>query len=101
MPPIHRAGEHRNRQPVSVPVDARPVDPRDQMWEVHEPAYRVYFWDVDASSDEWELVGCDVQEALRWAQDSAEGRSFTLYAVADGPEGLGLIRLLGLDPTRH
>jgi hypothetical protein len=69
------------------------------MWEVDEPKYRAYFWDVDAgSSDEWELTGCDVQEALQWARDSAGGRTFTLYAVAVSPEGLGLIRLLGVDP---
>ena len=73
----------------------RPVDPRDQAWEVYEPKYRVYFWDVEGRSDEWELSSCDVQEALQWAQDSAEGRTFTLYAAAVGSEGLGLIRLLG------
>ena len=33
------------------------------MWEVQEPAYRVYFWDADPRADEWELAGCDVQEA--------------------------------------
>ena len=83
-----------------MPLDVRPVDPRDQMWEVDKPEYRAYFWDVDAgSSDEWELTGCDVQEALQWARDSAGGRTFTLYAVvAVSPEGLGLIRLLGVDP---
>ena len=71
------------------------------MWEVDEPEYRVYFWDVDASSsDEWELTGCDVQEALQWAQDSAGGRSFTLYAVVVGSDGIGLIRLLGVVPFR-
>ena len=98
MPPTVRAGEHQIRQSVSVSLDARPVDPRDQMWEVHEPKYRVYFWAADTSCDEWELTGCDVQEALQWAQDSAGGRTFTLYAVAVSPEGLGLIRLLGVDP---
>ena len=101
MPADVRAGEHEDRQSVSVPLDARPVDPRDQMWEVHEPKYRVYFWDDHVCSDEWELTGCDVQAALQWAQDSADGRSFTFYAVAVGSEGLGLIRLLGVDPTRN
>jgi hypothetical protein len=76
---------------------ARPVDPRDQAWEVYDPKYRVYFWDVEGRSDEWELSGCDVQEALQWAHDSAEGRIVTLYALV-GSQGLGLIRLLGADP---
>jgi hypothetical protein len=83
----------------AVPLDVRQVDPRDQTWEVYDPEYRVYFWDDDARSDEWELVGCDVEEALQWAQDSADGRNFTLYAVAVGLEGVGLIRLLGSDPN--
>lgn len=91
----------RNGQSVRVPLDVRPVDPRDQTWEVHEPRYRVCFWDVDASSDEWELTGCDVEEALQWAQDSAGGRRFTLYAVAVDAKDVGLLRLLGVDPTRH
>jgi hypothetical protein len=83
-----------------VTPDVRPVDPRDQAWEVYDPDYRVYFWDIEGSNDSWELVGCDVQDALQWAQESADGRTFTLYAVAVGSEGLGLIRLLGADP-RH
>jgi hypothetical protein len=83
-----------------MPLDARPVDPRDQVWEVHEPEYRVYFWDAEGRSDEWELGSCDVQEVVKWAQDSAAGRTFVVYAVAAGPEGPGLIRLLGLDAAR-
>lgn len=86
---------------MSVPLDVRPVDPRDQMWEVRETKYRVYFWDADASSSEWELTGCDVEAALQWAQNSAGGRRFTLYAAAVDSEGLGLIRLIGVDPIRH
>ncbi|HEX6758872.1 MAG TPA: hypothetical protein VF086_10770 [Propionibacteriaceae bacterium] len=82
-----------------MPFDARPVDPRDQEWEVHESDYRVYFWDVGGRSDEWELTGCHVQEAIQWAQHEAAGRTFTLYAVV-GPPGLALIRLLGADPDR-
>jgi hypothetical protein len=79
-------------------ASARPVDPRDQAWEVHDPKYRVYIWDVQGRSVEWELSSCDVQEALQWAQDSAKGRTFTLYAAAVGSDGLALIRLLGADP---
>ncbi|HET6729261.1 MAG TPA: hypothetical protein VFG96_07560 [Jiangellaceae bacterium] len=40
-----------------MPLDVQPVDPRDRMWEMHDPKYRVYFWDVDARSDEWESPG--------------------------------------------
>lgn len=82
-------------------LSARQIDPRDQTWGEHEPAYRVYFWDSNCACDEWQLDGCDVGEALQWAQGSANGRTFTLYAtVADRPGELGLIRLSGTDPTR-
>lgn len=88
-------------QCVHVVPSARQIDPRDQTWEEDHPAYRVYFWDSNSACDEWELEGCDVEAALRWAQDSASGRTFTLYAtVADAPGELGLIRLSGTDPTR-
>lgn len=92
---------HENGQSVSVPPDVRQVDPRDQAWEVDDPDYRVYFWGVDGRADEWELAGCDVQEAVQWARENAGGRTFTLYAVAVSPEGAGLIRLLGADPKPH
>jgi hypothetical protein len=83
-----------------MPLDARPVDPRDQVWEVNEPEYRVYFWDAEGRSDEWELGGCDVQEVVKWAQDSAAGRVFVVYAVAAGSEAPSPLRLLGFDPAR-
>lgn len=88
------------RQSVPVPITARAVDPRDQTWEEWDPAYRVYFWDARAACEEWELTGRDASEALTWAQDSADGRTFTLYAVVNAPSGLGLVRLAGTDPTR-
>lgn len=88
------------RHAVAVAITARQIDPRDQTWEVWDPSYRVYFWDSDHACDEWELVGCDVDEALRWAEESAHARPFTLHAVVQHPGELGLIRLLGVDPTR-
>jgi hypothetical protein len=88
---------------------AQPVDPRDQRWEVPEPIYRVCFWDCPAperadsmwTSDEWQLEGSDIDEVLAWAQAKAEGRRFVVYAEVTGgqPSGLGLVRLLGTDPT--
>jgi hypothetical protein len=95
LPPWTRSG--RTRWQAVLVTSARPVDPRDQSCEVYDPMYRVHFWDVEGRSDEWELSGCDVQEALQWAHDSAQGRIVTLYAAV-GSQGLGLIRLLGADP---
>lgn len=79
-------------------IDARRVDPRDQVWEVDHPAYRVVFWQ-GATADEWDLTGCDVDDAVRWARASADGRPFVLHAVVPAPDGVGLVRLLGTDPT--
>lgn len=42
--------------------------------------------------------------ALLWAQDSAGGRTFTLYVVVhsqDEAREVGLVRLLGSDPARE
>jgi hypothetical protein len=78
-------------------ISARRVDPRDERWEVNALAYRVYLWEADQRCDEWEVAGCDVEEALKWAHRTANQRTFTLYACAVSPDGLGLIRLTGDD----
>lgn len=82
-------------------LDARLVNPMDQMWEVDHPAYRVYFFDALNASDEWELTGCDVDEALEWVGNEAHGRRHVMYVVAVTAEGLGLLRLAGSDPNRQ
>ena len=38
-------------------VEIARVDTRDQVWELDLPHYRVYFWDADAKTDEYELSG--------------------------------------------
>ena len=80
------------------------MDPRDERWEVWQPAYRVCFWrslQGGYRSREFELSGGDVLEVLSWADRNAEdGETFTLHVTASSPEGLGLIRLAGDDPTR-
>jgi hypothetical protein len=84
-------------------MDVRPVDPCDTVWELDSPTYRVYFWRARSGGyecEEFELDARDVDEAIEWAESRAGGRTFTLYAVVDGAER-GLIRLLGVDPTRE
>jgi hypothetical protein len=84
-----------------VTVNARRVDPRDERWEIYNPDYRVYFWSPDLHSDEWELMAADdVEAVMRWAQDHCDGRQFVIYANVLRNDGLGLIRLFGVDPTR-
>ena len=90
-------------------MQAHPVDPRDQRWEVPKPVYRVYFWQRPApeltgsswNSDEWRLEDADVDEVLSWAQAKAATRQFVVYAEVNHgpPDGLGLLRLLGTDPS--
>jgi hypothetical protein len=81
-------------------VEIARVDPRDETWEVDLPLYRVYFWDAEARSDEYELSGAeDVAEIIRWAESDSDGRSFTVYACVPG-DGVGLVRVAGTDPTR-
>jgi hypothetical protein len=84
-------------------MDARPVDPRDPEWEVSSPSYRVYFWRPRSGgyeSEEFQLEGTtDVAEVLGWAEERAEGRTFTVYAVVDALGERGLVQLAGIDPT--
>jgi hypothetical protein len=90
-------------------MQAQPVDPRDNRWEVSRPSYRVYFWErlepervgSGWSSNEWRLEGADVDEVLAWAHARAAGRPFVAYVEVplSQPDGLGLVRLLGTDPT--
>lgn len=86
-------------------MNAHLVDPRDTRWMRNNPKYRVYFWQPQPSpsspgwiSSEWEIDGCDVDEALAWANSESKGRRFVLYASILSSEGPGLIRLLGDDP---
>jgi hypothetical protein len=75
------------------------VDPRDQRWEDDSPAYRVYFWTGDSSCEEWQLTGADVDEVLAWADEHADGRTMSIWVVRSDADGVGLIRLAGVDPT--
>lgn len=110
-PPSRRSGAPSSRNSVAAGEAAeqhlamvlyvRPVSPMDQAWEADRPAYRVYFFDALNASDEWELTGCDVGDALKWISDEANGRGHVLYAVAVTADGVGLVRLAGSDPNRQ
>jgi hypothetical protein len=80
------------------------VDPRDCRWEVWTPAYRVYFWRLigDAfSSREFQISNADITMVLEWANlQSNDNETYTVFAVVDRGNGLGLVRLAGDDPTR-
>jgi hypothetical protein len=88
-------------------MDVFPVDPRDTQWEVSHPTYRVTFWRRDAKNqhspgwvaEEWSIKGADIDQVLIWARDNAQTRSFIIYANITDPDGPGLIRLFGTDPT--
>jgi hypothetical protein len=90
-------------------MQAQPVDPRDQRWEVPKPVYRDYFWERPTpeltgsawSSDEWRLADSDVDEVLSWAQAKAATRQFVVYAEVNHGQldGLGLVCLFGTDPS--
>lgn len=80
-------------------LDVKVVDPRDQSWEIDEPRYRVYFWAGATESTEYELTGGDVTEVLAWAEACRGGRTYVAYACMPQVDGLGLIRLHGVDPS--
>jgi hypothetical protein len=49
--------------------------------------------------EEWELTETDVNDAVRWLSDNANGRRSSLWAAVRTDKDLGLIRLAGTDPT--
>lgn len=83
---------------------ARLVDPRDTIWEAWHPRYRVDFWRSLGQSWEsrgFDLTDADVVAVLAWAAEHAEDdETYTVHCVVDRPEGSGLVRLAGEDPTR-
>ncbi|WP_413320678.1 hypothetical protein AA0Z99_06745 [Agrococcus sp. 1P02AA] len=76
-----------------------PIDPRDASGLHDAPEYRVHFWSDDGSSDEWQLVECEVDTAISWAYEHAGGRRYSLFAVVPSSldQGVDLVRLLGWD----
>jgi hypothetical protein len=89
---------------VTPNLDARPVDPRDARWEAWNPGYRVYFWRREGdsyTSREFGIATAEVDEVLAWIDDNRlDGETFTLFAVVDRGDGVGVVRLAGVDPTR-
>lgn len=79
-------------------MNVREVDPWDQRWAVNWPDYRVYFYDSNGSTFEYELGGADVVEVLQWAEAQEKMRAFVVYACVRR-DGLGLVRLTGEDPN--
>lgn len=76
-------------------MQARMVDPRSMTWELDDPTFMVAFFrhgpayaDVSPDligyeSEEWELTGGDVREALAWATENAgPDRTWILHVVA-------------------
>jgi hypothetical protein len=93
-------------------VKVEEADPFDGRWEENGTTYRVRFWGVKTESrtdpplvyesTEINVTNvADVSEVLRWAEDNADGRTFTLYAVVDRGLERGLVHLTGVDPTKH
>jgi hypothetical protein len=102
-PPFRKLFRSRPSRAKLRRLDARPVDPRDIRWEVSSPTYRVYFWRRVGGgyrSEEFQLSGAsDVRDVLSWAEERAEGSTFTVYALLEIRGELGLVQLAGVDPT--
>jgi hypothetical protein len=83
-------------------------------FSVSRRSIRVYFWrrghavdeataeNTGYASYEHEVLGvADVNEVISWAEENAgEDRTFTIYAVVEREGEVGLVRVLGSDPTR-
>ncbi|MDN5919095.1 MAG: hypothetical protein L0I76_29040 [Pseudonocardia sp.] len=78
-------------------MEVTAVDPRDQTWELDQPRYRVYFHDAVGATDEHEVMRADVGQVIAWAEAQRGERAYVLY-VCVPRDGLGLVRLAGVDP---
>ncbi|MGB8858606.1 MAG: hypothetical protein WCC60_05090 [Ilumatobacteraceae bacterium] len=87
---------------------ARLVDPRRFPTEIAAPVFLCVIWthsgsDAAARSQEYELVGASVIEALAWAHEhSGDHGCFTLHLVVPARESDDtlLVWLAGDDPSR-
>jgi len=80
---------------------------------VGAPAYRVNFWERSSPQHAWNLdayvltEALDIQEVLRWADDTAHGRRFEAFVETDvepighldRPRTSALVRVFGDDPN--
>jgi len=93
-------------------VQARAVDPRSTTWELDAPVFRVALFRHDPAyadvppesvgyeSEEWDLTGGDVHDALSWAAEHAgPDRTWTLHVAGPPWDRPGLIWLAGIDPN--
>lgn len=74
------------------------IDPRDQTFEFEAPRYRVFFWDENGCSDEWELCEADLDEVLYWIGGQSAGRSHSPWVVTSEGHNVTHTRLRGIDP---
>jgi hypothetical protein len=95
-------------------METRAVDPRDTLWEVEHPTYRVHIWspmpqpehvapaDQAWSCSEYDVTGADVEEVLAWARDRAPSNgTYTVFLRGTDKGEPGLFRLAGWEPTRR
>jgi hypothetical protein len=80
-------------------VDAKLIDPRDAIAEIHSPRYRVEIIAADRSRiDTWRVLGArDVSEVLAWAA-TKRGDGFVVVHIEAHDvlgQGLTLLRVHG------
>ncbi|WP_413600427.1 hypothetical protein [Curtobacterium sp. Curtsp57] len=85
-------------------MDAIEVDERDSTWENHHPHFRVYLQEragATFATSTTDLTGCDVLQAIDWAQRQTAGHADAVWALAlvgrDGRALRGLTWLVGMD----
>lgn len=76
-------------------MEVRPTDPRCLVTEIEIFDFRVDFWDKEhRASDEWLISGAELDEARKWADDHAAGRSYSLYVCFGESSRLTGVQLL-------
>jgi hypothetical protein len=71
---------------------------------VDPSGYRVRFWSLtiepgfSRAIEEWRIADVnDFQDVYRWAEATAGGRDFEIFAVVEEPERISHVRICGSD----
>lgn len=84
-------------------MDVQLIDPRDSVWEIHDPVFRISFHGPGSEAT-YELRGAELDEVRAWADANGArhwGDWCAIYVVVPEKDGrVGLVHVAGDPPAR-
>lgn len=87
-------------------LQVKPVDERDHVWEVSDPEYRVFFFDLSSGlasegvsyrTDTYGVAGGSFEQVRSWADKESRGRAIGIGVLVLRDSEPGLIWVYGKD----